>query len=113
MEKSQKRIRNPETLIKFGRLLRAERERRGLTQSQASRRVRGLRQATISKIERGGDATLDTLVSYATALGIELAWVPVGRSSDSINAALSSGAPAGTARSTLLEELADLKDDES
>jgi transcriptional regulator with XRE-family HTH domain len=101
-------------LIKFGRLLRAERERRGLTQAQASRRVRGLRQATISKIERGGDATLDTLVSYATALGIELAWVPVGRSSESVNAARSSsGGAAGSARSTLLEELADLKDDES
>jgi transcriptional regulator with XRE-family HTH domain len=110
MEKTLKRIRNPEMLIKLGRLLRAERERRGLTQAQASRRVRGLRQATISKIERGGDATLDTLVSYATALGIELAWVPVGRSSESVNAALSYS---GAARSTLLEELADLKDDES
>jgi len=113
MEKTLKRIRNPEMLIKFGRLLRAERERRGLTQAQASRRVRGLRQATISKIERGGDATLDTLVSYATALGIELAWVPVGRSSESVNAALSLSGAAGAARSTLLEELADLKDDES
>ncbi len=112
MENTLKRIRNPEMLIRLGRLLRAERERRGLTQAQASRRVRGLRQATISKIERGGDATLDTLVSYATALGIELAWVPVGRSSES-NTALSSSGVAGAARSTLLEELADLKDDES
>ena len=65
------------------------------------------------EIERGGDATLDTLVTYATALGIELAWVPVGRSSESVNAALSSSGAAGAARSTLLEELADLRDDES
>ncbi len=113
MENPVKRIRNPEILIKLGRLLRAQRERRGLTQAQASRRVRGLRQATISKIERGGDATLDTLVSYATALGIELAWVPVGRGCESVNAALSSSGAAGVGRSTLLEELADLNDEES
>ena len=55
--------------------MRISRELSGIAQGK----VRGMRQATISKIENGGDVTLDTFVSYASALGLEVALVPVGQ----------------------------------
>ena len=69
----------------------------------------GLRQATISKMERGGDATVDTLISYATALGMELALAPSGKAAPGISTAAARGEPdIGTATSSLLEEFAAL-----
>lgn len=114
MDNTKIRIKNYETLVKLGLLLRAERERQGLSQTQASDRIQGLRQATISRIERGGDVTLDTLVSYATALRIELAFTPVGRrNAGVITRPLPSIKATLTTPSSLLEEFADLNDDGS
>ena len=39
-----------------------------------------MRQATVSKIENGGDVTVDTLISYASALGLEVTLAPIGQS---------------------------------
>lgn len=75
MNNTIKRIRNQETLSRLGGLLRRRREEIRLAQG----RVRGMRQATISKIERGGDVNLDTVISYASALGMELTLVPIGQ----------------------------------
>ncbi|MDP2415955.1 MAG: helix-turn-helix transcriptional regulator [Hydrogenophaga sp.] len=72
---TQKRIKNPVTLMRLGQALRQRREQLGLAQSK----VRGMRQATVSKLENGGDVTLDTLVSHASALGLEVALVPIGQ----------------------------------
>jgi len=107
-------IKNSEALAKLGQLLRAERERQSLSQADISQRVRGLRQATISKIERGGDVTVDTLINYATALRVELAFVPVGRRIEGVlSASLPSMKASLTGTPSLLEEFADLKDDAS
>jgi transcriptional regulator with XRE-family HTH domain len=73
--KAPTRIRNPETLLFLGQQLRNTREAAGLSQS----RVKNMRQATVSKIENGLDVTLDTLLTYAAALGLELALLPVGQ----------------------------------
>ena len=114
MNNTTKRIKNSEALTKLGQILRAERERQGLSQAEISQRVRGLRQATVSKIERGGDVTVDTLISYATALKVELVFTPVGRRSEGIiNASLPLAKSSLTTPSSLLEEFADLKDEVS
>jgi len=75
MDDTHKRISNPESLERIGKQLRQQRERAGIAQS----RVRGMRQATVSKIENGKDVTLDTLISYAASLGLEIAFVPIGQ----------------------------------
>lgn len=72
---TQKRIKNPEALARLGGWLRQQREQGGITQRQIST----LRQATVSRIENGSDVTLDTFISYATALGLEVALVPIGQ----------------------------------
>lgn len=107
MSDTSKRIYSKETLARLGTALRERRVSLGLRQGQ----VRGMRQPTVSKIERGGDVNLDTVINYAAALGLELALVPIGQS----KAALSLG---GSARTTfvpashdLLDEFSDLKDD--
>jgi transcriptional regulator with XRE-family HTH domain len=110
MSQSRKRIKNAEILAELGSLLRAERERLRLTQAQVSHRARGLRQATISKIERGGDATLDSLVSYAAALGLEWVLAPVGRAP--YNTPSFSNTTPNAKPLSLLEEFADLRDDD-
>jgi transcriptional regulator with XRE-family HTH domain len=69
--------RNPETLAHLGQQLRRARDTAGLAQG----RVKNMRQATVSKIENGFDVTLDTLLTYAAALGLELALVPAGQAS--------------------------------
>ncbi len=75
-------------------------------------KVDGMRQATVSKIENGGDVTLDTLISYASALGLEVTLAPIGQSQY-----LKPGpvpAPdehAGSVPLDLLDEFDDLKDD--
>lgn len=75
MNDTQKRIKNPQSLERLGKQLRLHREQAGIAQGK----VRGMRQATVSKIENGGDVTLDTFISYAAALGLEVAVVPVGQ----------------------------------
>ena len=95
-----KRIRHEESLARLGSFLRRRREALGLVQG----RVGGMRQPTVSKIERGGDVNLATLIGYAGALGLELTFVPVGQS-------LVQPAAATPARPLdLLDEFADLAD---
>lgn len=72
---SSERTRNPVTLAHLGAQLRRAREAAGLAQS----RVRHMRQGTVSKIENGRDVTLDTLLTYAATLGLEIALVPIGQ----------------------------------
>ncbi|MEY5098281.1 MAG: hypothetical protein RJA36_1000 [Pseudomonadota bacterium] len=75
MENTSKRIKHPVTLSRLGQALRLRREQLGIPQSK----VEGMRQATVSRIENGGDVTLDTLLSYASALGLELTLAPIGQ----------------------------------
>lgn len=75
MSDTQKRIKNPKSLERLGKQLRLHREQAGIAQGK----VRGMRQATVSKVENGGDVTLDTFISYAASLGLEVAVVPVGQ----------------------------------
>jgi transcriptional regulator with XRE-family HTH domain len=72
---STSRVRNPETLAHLGAQLRRAREAAGLSQS----RVQHMRQGTVSKVENGLDVTLDTLLTYAASLGLEIALVPLGQ----------------------------------
>ena len=76
MADTLKRIKNPESLARLGAQLRSKRVRAKIAQGK----VRGMRQATVSKIENGSDATIDTFISYATSLGLEVALVPIGQS---------------------------------
>lgn len=102
MNNTLKRINNTETLIRFGKLLRQRREQLDISQGK----VRGMRQATVSKIENGGDVNLDTLITYAGALGFELALVPIGQGSLPSNISQTYNKP-----QDLLSEFSDLKDD--
>ena len=61
------------TSKQLGAIIRRERRRKNLTQKQLGAKVR-LRQATISKLEAGEQATqLSTLLDVLTALELELA----------------------------------------
>jgi HTH-type transcriptional regulator / antitoxin HipB len=62
-------IRSPQTL---GNALRHARRTAGLTQKELGART-NLRQATISSLEKGEGATLDTLFAVLTFLKLELA----------------------------------------
>lgn len=77
MNNTLKRIKHPVTLSRLGHALRLRREQLNLPQSK----VEGLRQATVSRIENGGDVTLDTLIGYASALGLEVTLAPIGQGS--------------------------------
>ena len=60
------------TAKQLGAIIRRERRRQGLTQSQLGAKI-GLRQATISKLEAGEPATqLRTLLDALAALGREV-----------------------------------------
>jgi len=110
MENTQKRIKNSETLLRVGKQMRQHREQAGIAQGK----VRGMRQATVSKIENGGDVTLDTLITYAAALGLELALVPVGQALaySATQHARTAGANGTDAKSLdLLSEFSDLRDE--
>lgn len=108
MKNTLKRIKHPVTLARLGQALRLRREQLGMPQSK----VDGMRQATVSKIENGGDVTLDTLISYASALGLEVTLAPIGQSQY-----LKPGqvpAPderAGSVPLDLLDEFDDLRDE--
>lgn len=97
-----KRINNPATLQRLGQTLRQQREQLGLAQSK----VRGMRQATVSKLENGGDVTLDTLISHASALGLEVALVPIGQGKP-----LRTGSELSSQPLDLLDECHDLVDE--
>ncbi len=75
MKNTSKRIKNPIALSRLGHALRLRREQLGISQGKLG----GMRQATVSRIENGGDVTLDTLVSYASALGLEVTLAPIGQ----------------------------------
>lgn len=56
----------------IGAIVRRVRRHAGLTQVELGKRI-GLRQATISKLEKGESATrLSTLLDALTALGLEI-----------------------------------------
>ena len=60
------------TAKQLGAIIRRERRRQGLTQTQLGAKI-GLRQATISKLEAGEPATqLRTLLEARAALGLEV-----------------------------------------
>jgi len=103
MSNTKKRINNAELLMLLGKLLRRQREQTGLAQGK----IRGMRQATISKIENGGDVTLDTFATYANALGLELTLTPIGQGHmrSMVN-------PSPNRVPDLLAEFGDLKDDD-
>ena len=99
------RTRNPETLAILGQQLRRTREAAGLSQGK----VQHMRQGTISKIENGLDVTLDTLLTYAASLGLEVALVPIGQAT-ALQLQRSSNARHSAAATDLLEEFEHLKD---
>lgn len=60
------------TAKQIGAIIRRARRNAGLTQTELGKRI-GLRQATISKLEKGEPATqLITLLDALTALGLEI-----------------------------------------
>ncbi|MDR1887855.1 MAG: hypothetical protein LBQ81_00440 [Zoogloeaceae bacterium] len=100
--KSPSRIRNPQTLAALGKQLRHVRETAGLAQG----RVKDMRQGTVSKIENGLEVTLDSFITYATSLGLEIALVPIGQA-----AVLQAGRSVGrSAPVDLLDEFDYLRD---
>jgi transcriptional regulator with XRE-family HTH domain len=114
MNDTQKRIKNPESLERLGKQARFRREQAGIAQGK----VRGMRQATVSKIENGGDVTLDTFISYAASLGLEVALLPVGQAigqspmPPAAGSARSSLLPPAAKPVDLLSEFSDLRDEE-
>lgn len=115
MNDTQKRIKNPQSLERLGKQVRLRREQAGIAQGK----VRSMRQATVSKIENGGDVTLDTFISYAASLGLEVAVVPVGQA---MGQSLMPPPAAGSGKNSLippavkpvdlLTEFSDLRDEE-
>lgn len=99
------RARNPETLALLGQQLRRTREAAGLSQSK----VQHMRQGTVSKIENGLDVTLDTLLTYAASLGLEVALVPIGQAT-ALQPQAPSNARHPAVAADLLTEFEHLKD---
>jgi transcriptional regulator with XRE-family HTH domain len=114
MNDTQKRIKSPKSLERLGKQMRLRRERAGIAQGK----VRDMRQATVSKIENGGDVTLDTFISYAAALGLEVALVPVGQAMGQnlmppvAGSGKGSSTPPAARPVDLLTEFSDLRDEE-
>jgi len=60
------------TAKQIGAIVRRARRKAGVTQTELGKRI-GLRQATISRLEKGeDDAKLSTLLDALTALGLEI-----------------------------------------
>lgn len=59
----------------IGRQLAEARDRAGLTQSELALKL-GVQQSRVSRIEHEANPRLDTVQSYARALGLEVALVP-------------------------------------
>ena len=74
-----------------------------------------MRQGTVSKVENGLDVTLDTFLTYAASLGLEVALVPVGHAA-ALQPTLSPGttpsAAVPPAPKDLLSEFDHLRDPE-
>lgn len=69
------------TAKQVGAIIRRVRRKAGLTQTELGKRI-GLRQATISRLEKGEDETkLSTLLDALTALGLEIIIDKRGRAS--------------------------------
>lgn len=69
------------TAKQLGAIIRRARRNAGLTQTELGQRI-GLRQATISKLEKGEPATrISTLLDALTALGLEVIIDRRGRAS--------------------------------
>jgi HTH-type transcriptional regulator / antitoxin HipB len=69
------------TARQIGAIIRRARRNAGLTQADLGKRI-GLRQATVSKLEKGEPATrISTLLDVLTALGLELIIDKRGRAS--------------------------------
>lgn len=67
------------TAKQIGAIIRRARRKAGLTQAELGKRI-GLRQATISKLEKGEPATqLNTLLDALTALELEITFDKRGR----------------------------------
>lgn len=63
---------NARTAKQIGAIIRRVRRNAGLTQADLGKRI-GLRQATISRLEKGEDETkLSTLLDALSALGLEI-----------------------------------------
>lgn len=62
----------------LGAVIQRQRRTRGLTQTELGERA-GLRQATISQIERGENARLESLLAVLAALNLELTVRPRSR----------------------------------
>jgi transcriptional regulator with XRE-family HTH domain len=109
-----KRIKNPDSLEWLGKQIRLHREQANITQGK----VRGMRQGTVSKIENGGDVTLDTFISYAASLGLEVTLVPLGQAmAQSLKPSMTDSGKGSSLLPTakpldLLAEFGDLKDEE-
>jgi HTH-type transcriptional regulator/antitoxin HipB len=72
---------NARTAKQIGAIIRRARRKAGLTQAELGQRV-GLRQATISTLEKGEPATrLSTLFDVLAALGLEIIIDKRGRAS--------------------------------
>ena len=108
MKNTSKRIKHPVALTRLGHALRLRREQLGLPQSQ----VNGMRQATVSRIENGGDVTLDTLIGYASALGLEVTLAPIGQGNYlKPGPVLAPDGRTGSRPLDLLDEFDDLRDE--
>lgn len=69
------------TAKQIGAVVRRERRRRELTQAELGGRI-GLRQATVSKLEKGEPATqLRTLLEVLTALDLQIVITERGKAS--------------------------------
>lgn len=69
------------TAKQVGAIVRRARRRAGLSQAELGAKI-GLRQATVSKLERGGPATqIITLLDALSALGLEIIIDKRGRGS--------------------------------
>lgn len=69
------------TAKQIGAIIRRARRSSGLTQADLGARI-GLRQATVSKLEKGESATrISTLLDALTALGLEIIIDKRGRAS--------------------------------
>jgi HTH-type transcriptional regulator/antitoxin HipB len=71
------------TAKQIGAIIRRARRNAGLTQTDLGKRI-GLRQATISRLEKGEEETkLSTLLAVLSALGLEIIIDKRGRTSTS------------------------------
>ena len=75
--------RNDAVDVLVGRNIRILRKKRGMSQTELGKKI-GLRQATISRLEAGEEATLlQTLLDTLTALNLELVIRPRTKASSS------------------------------